>query len=67
MGSSAASPTIGDNVFIGPGARIFGEITIADGVVIGANSVITKSFLEPYVTIAGAPARKISERGTDSF
>ena len=62
---SDQAPTIGDNVFIGPGARVLGGITIADGIVIGANSVVTKSFREPNITIAGAPARKISDRGTD--
>ena len=62
---SDRAPTIGDNVFIGPGARLLGDITIADGIVIGANSVVTKSFCEPNITIAGAPARKISDRGTD--
>ncbi|MGZ4865403.1 MAG: serine O-acetyltransferase [Halobacteriota archaeon] len=62
-----ASPTIGDNVFIGSGARVLGSITIADGTVIGANSVVTESVLEPYTTVAGAPARKISECGTESF
>jgi serine O-acetyltransferase len=62
---SDRAPTIGDNVFIGPGARVLGDITIADGIVIGANSVVTNSFYEPNITIAGAPARKISDRGTD--
>jgi len=62
---SDQAPTIGDNVFIGPGARVLGDITIADGIVIGANSVVTKSFFEPHITIAGAPARKISDRGTE--
>ncbi len=62
---SDQAPTIGDNVFVGPGARVLGDITIADGIVIGANSVVTKSFYEPNITIAGAPARKISDRGTD--
>lgn len=62
---SNKAPTIGDNVFIGPGARVLGDITIADGIVIGANSVVTMSFCEPNITIAGAPARKISDRGTD--
>jgi serine O-acetyltransferase len=61
-----AGPTIGDNVFIGPGSGIFGDITIADGVVIGANSVVTKSVLEPNITVAGAPARKIGNEGIDS-
>ena len=62
---SDKAPTIGDDVFIGPGARVLGDITIADGIVIGANSVVTKSFYEPNITIAGAPARKISDSGTD--
>ena len=62
---SDRAPTIGDNVFIGPGARVLGGITIADGIVIGANSVVTQSFNETNITIAGAPARKISDRGTD--
>ena len=60
------APTIGDNVFIGPGSRIFGEITVADGVVIGANSVVTKSVLEPHITVAGVQARVISDEGSET-
>lgn len=63
-GYSDRCPTIGNNVFIGPGAKIFGEITIADGIAIGANSVVNKSFLEPNITIAGIPARKVSNKGS---
>lgn len=59
MGSYDAVPTIGNNVRIYPGAKIFGDITIADGIIIGANAVVNKSFLEPNITIAGVPARKI--------
>lgn len=36
-------PKIGDNVFIGPGACIFGNITIGNKVTIGANTVVTES------------------------
>ena len=35
-------PIIGDNVYIAPGAKIFGKITIGDNVKIGANAVISK-------------------------
>jgi serine O-acetyltransferase len=56
-------PTIGNNVFIGPGAVIVGPIEIADGIAIGANSYVDKSFTEKDITIAGNPARKISEKG----
>lgn len=56
-------PTIGDNVWIGPGVKIFGKIHIADGIMIGANSVVNKSFNEPNITIAGIPAKKIRDTG----
>ena len=49
-------PKIGNNVFIGTGAKVLGDITIGDNVKIGANSVVLKSF-GPNVTIAGVPAK----------
>ncbi len=49
-------PQIGNNVEIGYGATIIGNIKIADGIIIGANSLVNKSFLEPNVIIAGNPA-----------
>lgn len=63
-GYSDQTATIGNNVYIGPGAKIFGKITIADGIAIGANSVVNKSFDEPNITIAGGPAKKVSEKGS---
>lgn len=56
------TPIIGDNVYIGPGAKLFGPIEIGDNVAIGANSVVNKSFKEGNCTIAGVPAKKISEK-----
>lgn len=56
-------PTIGDNCFIGPGAKIFGNIVIGNGVAIGAGSVVSKSFEEDNITIVGNPARKIKNTG----
>ena len=38
-----AAPIIGDNVFIGAGAKILGPIKIGNGAVIGANAVVTKN------------------------
>ena len=58
-GGSDKAPVIGDNVYIGPGAVIYGDITIADGCYIGANAVVNKSFNEPYSVIAGVPAKVI--------
>jgi serine O-acetyltransferase len=61
------SPVIGNNVYIGPGAVLVGPIKIADGIVIGANSYVNKSFLEPNITIAGCPAKKVSNKGSEDL
>ncbi|MCU4158051.1 hypothetical protein J1N10_18900 [Carboxylicivirga sp. A043] len=55
------SPKIGDNVYIGPGAKIFGGVTIANGVKIGANAVVNKSIIEENVTVVGIPAQVIKK------
>lgn len=60
----AKAATIGDRVFIGAGAKLCGDIIIADDCVIGANSVVLSSFTETGITIAGAPARKVSNEGS---
>jgi serine O-acetyltransferase len=59
---SPNAPVIGDNVYIGSGAKIIGDIHIADNVAIGANAVVVKSIDEPGTTWAGVPARKISDK-----
>ncbi len=56
-------PTIGDNVWIGPGAKLFGKIKIGSRCAIGANAVVDKSFESENITIAGMPARKIGDTG----
>lgn len=66
-GSGGEAPTIGNNVYIGPGAKLFGKILIADGIAIGANAVVNKSFTEPNISIAGIPAKKISEKGSKGY
>ncbi len=63
-GARDEAPIIGDYVYIGPGAKLFGKITIADGIAVGANAVVNKSFTTPNITIAGVPARKISDKGS---
>lgn len=50
-------PTIGNNVKIGFGSIIIGDISIADDCIIGAGSVVTKSVLEKSSVIAGVPAK----------
>lgn len=62
IGDYDGVPTLGDNVYIGPGAKLFGNITIGNNVAIGANAVVNSSF-GSNVTIAGVPARVVSEIG----
>ena len=54
---SKGCPIIGDNVDIGTGAKILGNIQIANGVKIGA--VVVKSCLTENATIVGIPAKEI--------
>lgn len=63
-GKNSKAPVIGDNVVIGIGAKILGDIFINNGIAIGANAVVNKSFEEENIAIAGVPAKKISNNGT---
>jgi len=65
-GDKQGCPTLGDRVFIGPGARIFGPITIGSDVAIGANAVVTKDLPEQAVAV-GIPAKVINYKGAQDF
>ena len=53
------SPVLGDHVTLGAGCIVVGGVELADGITVGAGAVVTKSFSEPGITIAGVPARKL--------
>lgn len=59
-------PTIGDRVYLGPGAVIVGGVTIGDDCVVGPNSVVAKSFPSGSV-ISGLPAQLLSSRGSEGY
>ena len=65
-GKNKGVPQIGDNVYIGPGAVIIGNITIGDNVAIGANCVVTKDIPENAVVV-GAPGKIISYKGSEGY
>lgn len=52
-------PVIGNNVMIGVGAKIIGNVRIADGVKIAAGAVVIDNILEPGCTVAGVPAKVV--------
>ena len=62
IGDYDGVPTLGDHVYIGPGAKLYGPITLGNNVAIGANAVVNKS-IGDNVTLAGIPARIVSETG----
>ncbi len=66
QGERAGAPIIGDNVYIGPGAKLIGNIKIGDNVAIGANAVVTKD-VDTSVVVAGVPAKVISDKGSFEY
>lgn len=52
-------PRIGSNVYIGPGAKVFGDICVADGVSIGANAVVNHDCTEKNGIYVGIPAKLV--------
>jgi serine O-acetyltransferase len=55
-------PTVGNNVVIGAGAKVLGNIRIGDFVKIGAGSVVVKS-VPDHSTVVGVPGRVVRQRG----
>ena len=52
---------IGNDVWIGDGAKIMEGIQIGDGAIVAAGALVTKD-VEPYTVVGGVPARKIKQR-----
>ena len=55
-------PTIGNNVVIGAGAKVLGNITVGDNSYIGANAVVIKD-VPPNSTVVGVPGRITKQDG----
>jgi serine O-acetyltransferase len=58
-------PTLGNNVVVGVGAKVIGNITIGDNSKIGAGSVVISS-VPPNATVVGVPGRVVSVRNPDT-
>ena len=59
------SPILGDNVYIGSGASIIGNINIGDNCRIGANAVVYQDML-PHSVAVQSPTRIIQKEGLDN-
>lgn len=58
-GISSGAPIIGDDVKICVGAKIIGNVKIANGVVIAAGAIVVNDILEENAIYGGIPAKKI--------
>lgn len=63
IGEYNGAPIIGKNVYIGPGAKLFGNIKVGDNVAVGANAVVNTD-IPDSVTVGGVPAKIISNKSS---
>lgn len=61
------APVIGDNVYIGPGAKIFGGIKIGNNVRIGANSVVFEDIPDNATVVLPKPRIIVKNEDYDYF
>ncbi|WP_437503544.1 serine O-acetyltransferase [Sorangium sp. So ce1099] len=60
---SQGVPRLGNDVYVGAGSAVFGDITIGDNVIIGANSVVNKD-VPSNTVVVGNPFRVIASGRT---
>lgn len=58
-GLSSPTPRIGNNVRIGVGAKIIGDVELADNIIVAAGAVVVKSCLTKGAVLAGVPAKVV--------
>jgi serine O-acetyltransferase len=63
QGEKAGVPTIGDNVYLAPGARVFGKIAIGNNVKIGANAVVYKDIPDNAIVALDPGFKIVSYKG----
>lgn len=59
-------PILGDDVYLAPGCAIIGDVAVGNNVVIGTNSVVTKSIDNNSIVI-GIPGKVISQNGAGEY
>lgn len=66
QGNTARGIVIEDNVWIGHGCSILDGVTIGEGSVVAAGSVVTRS-TPPRVVVAGIPAKVVKNRNEEKY
>lgn len=62
-GGTQMAPQCGDNLVIGVGATLIGNIRLGNNIAIGAGAVVTKTFSEDNIVLVGVPAKIINYKG----
>jgi phosphonate metabolism protein (transferase hexapeptide repeat family) len=57
--------TVGHDVWIGHGAIVLPDVSVGDGAVVGAGTVVTED-VDPYTVVAGVPAEQIGRRFSEA-
>ncbi len=58
---AGACPVLGNDVYVGAGAKVIGPVSIGDGARVGANAVVVRD-VEADTTVVGIPARPVRRR-----
>jgi serine O-acetyltransferase len=65
-GKNKGYPVVGENVYIGPGAKLVGNVHVSNNCCIGANCVVTKDVPENGVSV-GIPNKTVSFDGSEGY
>lgn len=61
-GAGTKSPVLGSRITAGWGSCVIGDVTVADGVTLGAGCVVTRPILREGARVAGVPAKELPEK-----
>lgn len=65
-GKYPGTPVIMNNVYLGPGSKIIGGITLGNHSAVGANCVVTKP-VPDYGVVVGIPGEVVSSKGSNEY
>lgn len=66
-GLSSATPHLGDNVRVGVGAKIIGDVQLADNIIVAAGAVVVRSCDVKGAVLAGVPAKMVKIREENDY